>query len=79
MDSWPLSVQWAVLTVLAAAFIVGSCGLTLSRARANGTEPATWRGKLRMFVKDLGFSDWAFIALLAAFFIPLTIETVMGT
>lgn len=78
MDSWPLSVQWAVLVVLGGAVVGGAWWQTLARARADGAEPATWDGKLRMVVKDLGFTDWAFLALLAAFFVPLLVRTVTG-
>lgn len=79
MDSWPLSAQWAVLVVLAGAVVGGSWWQTLARARAEGTEPSTWDGKLRRVVEDLGFTDWAVIALLAAFFVPLLVRTVTGT
>lgn len=79
MDLWPLSAQWAVLVVLAGAVAGGSWWQTLARARAEGTAPSTWNGKVRMVVKDLGFTDWAFIALLAAFFVPLLVRTVTET
>lgn len=78
MDSWPLPAQWAVLVVLAWAVAAGSWRQALVRARADGAEPATWSGRLRMVVKDLGLTDWAFVALFAAFFVPLLVRTLTG-
>lgn len=78
MDSWPLAVQWAALVVVGGTIIGGSWWQTLARARADGAVPARWSGKVRMVVTDLGFTDWAFVALLATFFVPLTIRTIVG-
>lgn len=79
MDSWPLSVQWALLVLIGGTFLGCSWWLALARARAAGTEPATWSGKARTIVGALRFSDWATIALLVVFLIPLVIRTITGT
>lgn len=76
MDSWPLSVQWALLIVVGGTFIGCSWWLTLARARRAGPEPMTWVGRARTFFGALGFADWALIALLVIFFVSLTIRTI---
>ena len=76
MDSWPLSAQWALLLLIGGTFLGCSWWLALARTRAAGAEPATWSGKARTFVGALRFAEWAVIALLVVFLIPLMIRTI---
>lgn len=77
MDSWPLALQWGLLSLVSGVFLGCTWWLALARARAAGAEPATWNDKARIVIGSLRFSDWAVIALLAVFAVPLAIRTTL--
>lgn len=77
MDSWPLALQWGLLSLVSGVFLGCTWWLALARARAAGAEPATRSEKARVGVAALRFADWAVTALLAAFFVPLAIRTLI--
>ncbi len=79
MDSWPLLAQWVALVLVGGPFLGCSWWLGLGRARVAGAEPAKWSGKVRVVVSSFGIGDWAVIALLVVFLIPLVIQTVAGS
>lgn len=74
-DSWPLWLQWVVLLAVGGTFLGCSWWLALSRARAAGAEPVTWRGRARAVAAALSLADWVVIALLAVFLVPLAVRT----
>lgn len=79
MDSWPLAVQWVLVFLIGGTFLGASWWLALARARAAGAEPATWSENVRTFVGALRLADWAMIALLVVFLVPLVIRTIAAT
>ena len=79
LDSWPLWVQWAVLLVTTGGFFGSSWWLFRNRLRTQGAEPATRKERLRAFVKELRFIDWAVTVVLLSLLIPLAIRTVTST
>lgn len=75
-DSWPLWLRWVLLVVVGCLFIGSSWWLALKQASNEGDEAPSWRAQLRNYGKSLGFGEWATLALLVIFLIPLLIETV---
>lgn len=78
VDSWPLWLQWVVLLLVGGVFLGCSWWLALSRARAAGAEPGTWWGRARTVVGALSVADWAVVALLAVFLVPLVVRIALA-
>lgn len=78
MDSWPLWVQWGLLVLVGGTFLGSSWWLTLSQARAEDAETATWGGRARMVFGAFRIGDWAVVVILVAFLVPLVVRTLAG-
>jgi len=78
MDSWPLWVQWVLLALVGVGFLGSSWWLTLSQARAEDAEPATWGGRARMVFGEFRIGDWTVVVVLVAFLVPLVVQTLAG-
>lgn len=70
-----LIAQWAVLLVLAGAFLGSSWFLARSRARRTRTGDSTGPGGVKGLLASFTVADWAVVALGVAFLIPLMVRT----